>query len=51
MIVENEVNVLAELVNKTDKGILSYKHHTARTLVQLKQWCLHDYFIYTRQWR
>ena len=36
MIPQNEVNVQAELANKTDNRTVSYKHHTGRTLVQIK---------------
>ena len=36
MIAQNEVNLQAELANKTDNGTVSYKHRTWRTLVQIK---------------
>ena len=36
MVVQNEVNVQGELVNKTDNHTVSYKHHTGKTLVQIK---------------
>ena len=43
MIVQNEVNVQAELANKTDNYTVSYKHR--RTLVHIKYWCLYHYSI------
>ena len=36
MIVQNEINVLGELANKTDNRTVSYKHRTGRILVQIK---------------
>ena len=36
MIAQNEVNVKRELANKSDDRTVSYKHHTGRTLVQIK---------------
>ena len=36
MIAQNEVNVQAELANKTNNRAVSYKHRTRRTLVQIK---------------
>ena len=36
MIAQNEVNVQAELVNKTDNRIVSYKRRTGRALLQSK---------------
>ena len=36
MIAQNEVNVQAELANKTDNRTVSYKHRRRRALVQIK---------------
>ena len=36
MIVQNELTVQEELVNKTDNRTVSYKHRTGKTLVQIK---------------
>ena len=47
MIVQNDVIVQWELENKTDNRTVSYKHHTGRTLVQIKKWCLYDHSIPT----
>ena len=36
MILQNEVNMLGELANKTDNRLVSYNHRTGRILVQIK---------------
>ena len=36
MIAQNEIKVQGELANKTDDRTLSYKHHTGRISVQIK---------------
>ena len=33
LVAQNEVNVQAELANKTDNHTVSYKHRTGRTLI------------------